>query len=224
MRHLSIFLVAFLVLIGLVAGQGSWYPQDIGIGKTIQSDAGTLYAGIPAIQLIDNPESTDDDQLLNYTGGAMNQTTNLLITSTHSYFIAQPDVARNIIVTFNASTSGSIKLTGTDISGASITENITISSASSGASTKAFLTVTRIDGDLTTGQTAKTVKVGTGNLLGLNKKLGTYDNILATFVNGVIEGTAAAATKSSTVLSTNTVDTNSAPGGYDTLVYYILQG
>ena len=226
MRKLLIFLVLFS-LVALAAGQGSYYPQQIGTGKTIKSYSGTNYLMVPAVQAIGPAESSDDDQLLNYTGGALNQTTNLIITSTgtySAYFIAQPDVARNIIVTFNASTSGSVKLTGTDVNSASITENITISSASSGASTKAFKAVTRIDADLTTGQTAKTVKVGTGNLLGLNEYLGTYDQVSDTYVNAVLESTAAAVTKNSTVLSLNTVDTASAPGGYTTLVYYMLKG
>lgn len=226
MRKLLTFLVLFS-LVALAAGQGSYYPQQIGTGKTIKSYSGTNYALVPAVQTISAAESSDDDQLLNATGGALNQTTNLIITSTgtySAYFIAQPDIPRNIIATFNASTSGSVKLTGTDISGAVITENLTISSASSGASTKAFKTVTRIDADLTTGQTAKTVKVGTGNLLGLNEYLGTYDQVSDTYVNGIIESTAAAVTKNSTVLSLNTVDTASAPGGYVTLVYYALKG
>lgn len=226
MRKLLIFLVLFS-LVALAAGQGSYYPQQIGTGKTIKSYSGTNYLMVPAVQAIGPAESSDDDQLLNATGGALNQTTNLIITSTGTYseyFIAQPDVPRNIIATWNATTSGSLKLTGTDISGAAITENLTVSSGTTAASTKAFKTVTRIDADLTTGETAKTVKVGTGNLLGLNEYLGTYDQVSDTYVNAVLESTAAAVTKSSTVLSQNTVDTASAPGGYTTLVYYMLKG
>lgn len=209
-----------LVLVGGAMAQGSYYPQQIGTGKTVKSYGGTNYAMVPALQIIPAAESSDDDQLFAATTGHCNQSTNILKTT----FLAQPDVPRNLIATYNASTSGSIKITGTDISDAAITENLTISSASSAASTKAFKTVTRIDADLTTGETNKTLKMGTGNLMGLNEKLGTYDNVVSTFVNGVIEGTAAAVTKNSTVVSLNTVDTNSAPGGYVTLVYYMLKG
>lgn len=222
MRLFSLFL-ALVLLTGAALGASA--PLNKDVTTTVKSDTGTANRlGWVAIQTISAAESSDDDQLLNYTGGALNQTTNLIITSTgtySAYFIAQPDVARNIIVTFNASTSGSVKLTGTDINGASITENITISSASSGASTKAFKTVTRIDADLTTGQTAKTVKVGTGNLLGLNSKL-SRNSVLAEFVNGVRETSAGSVTFNSTVLSLNTIDTSSAPGGYATVVYYVV--
>ena len=222
MRLFSLFL-ALVLLTGAALGASA--PLNKDVTTTVKSDTGTANRlGWVAIQTISAAESSDDDQLLNYTGGALNQTTKLIITSTgtySAYFIAQPDVARNIIVTFNASTSGSVKLTGTDINGASITENITISSASSGASTKAFKTVTRIDADLTTGQTAKTVKVGTGNLLGLNSKL-SRNSVLAEFVNGVRETSAGSVTFNSTVLSLNTIDTSSAPGGYATVVYYVV--
>lgn len=227
MRKLLTFL-ALLSLIALAVGQGSYYPQQVGTGKTVKSYGGTNYVMVPVLQIIPAAESSDDDQIFNTTGGALNTTTNLIITSSgdySGYFIAQPDVPRNIIGTVNASTNLSVKITGTDISGAVITENLTWTAATGvKASTKAFKTVTRVDATLTAGETAKTLKLGTGNLLGLNEYLGTYDQVSDTYVNGVLEGTAAAVTKNSTVLSLNTVDTASAPGGYVTLVYYTLKG
>lgn len=161
-----------------------------------------------AIQTIPAAETTDDDQLFAATTGHCNQSTNILKT----VFLAQPDVPRNIIATFNASTSGSIKITGTDISGAAITENLTISSATTGASTKAFKTVTLVNADLTTGQTNKTLKMGTGDLLGLNAKFAT-NPVLFCALNNAREATAPAVTVSSTVLAQNTIDTSTTPGG-----------
>jgi len=223
--------IAFLMLLSLVmlaAGQGSYYPQQIGSGKTIKSYGGTNYLMVQGLQIIPAAETSDDDQILNTTGGALNTTTNLIVTSSGTYskyFLAQPDVPRNIIGTVNASTYLALKLTGTDISDAVITENLTWAGASGvKASTRAFKTVTRIDATLAANQTAKTVKVGTGDLLGLNVKLGTYDQVSDTYVDGVIEATAAAVTKNSTVVSLNTVDTATAPGGRVTLVYYALRG
>jgi len=216
MKKVLTFLV-LAVIMGLAAGQGSWYPQKVG-GKPIQSDGGgTNYAFAIALQTIPVAETSDDDQLFAATTGHCNQTTNI----NKSTFLAQPDVPRNIIATFNASTSGSIKITGTDISGAAITENLTISSATTGASTKAFKTVTRINADLTTGQTNKTLKMGTGDLLGLNSKLATNTVLLAA-LNDTKEATAPAVTVNSTVLSLNTIDTNTAPGGKVTKVWYIV--
>lgn len=216
MKKVLTFLL-LAVIMGLAAGQGSWYPQAVG-GKPIQSDGGgTNYAYAIALQTIPVAETSDDDQLFAATTGHCNQTTNV----NKSTFLAQPDVPRNIIATFNASTSGSIKITGTDISGAVITENLTISSATTGASTKAFKTVTRINADLTTGETNKTLKMGTGDLLGLNSKLATNTVLLAA-LNDTKEATAPAVTVNSTVLSLNTIDTSTAPGGKVTKIWYIV--
>ena len=222
MRKLLTFLV-LLALVALAVGQGSYYPQQIGSGKTVKSYGGTNYAMVPVLQIIPAAESSDDDQIMAAHVNAFNSTTKFVLTTASSQFLAAPDVPRNIIVTMNTSTTCAMKLTGTDISGAAITENLTWT-AETGvkASTKAFKTVTRIDATTTTN-TAQ-AKIGTGNLLGLNEYLGTYDQVSDAYVNGVIESTAAAVTKSSTVLSQNTVDTASAPGGYVTLVYMALRG
>ena len=222
MRFIPIFLALFLITGAALAASA---PLNKDVNTPIKTDTGTANRlGWVSIQTIASAESSDDDQLLNTTGGALNQTTNLIVTSTgaySAYFLAQPDVPRNVIATWNATTSGSIKLTGTDIIGASITENLTVSSGTTAASTKAFKTVTRIDADLTTGQTAKTVKIGTGDLLGLNSKLATNTVLLAA-LDGTREGTAPAVTVNSTVLSLNTIDTSTAPGGKITKIWYIV--
>lgn len=222
MKKLLTLLVLFS-LVALAAGQGSYYPQQVGTGKTVKSYGGTNYAMVSVLQIIPAAESSDDDQIMAAYINAFNSTTKFVLTTASSQFLAPPDVPRNIIVTMNTSTTCAMKLTGTDISGATITENLTWTAETGAkASTKAFKTVTRIDATTTTN-TAQ-AKIGTGNLLGLNEYLGTYDQVSDTYVNGVIESTAAAVTKSSTVLSTNTVDTASAPGGYVTLVYMALRG
>lgn len=226
LRSIAIILM-LLALVGGAIAQGSYYPQQIGTGKTIKSYGGTNYAMVPALQVIAAAESSDDDQIKAAVKNEFNATTKFVLTSSGTYmngsFLAQPDVPRNIIVTMNNTATCALKITGTDISDAVITENLTWA-AETGikASTKAFKTVTRIDA--TSSVTTVQGKIGTGNLLGLNEKLGTYDQVCDTYVNGVIESTAAAVTKNSTVLSLNTVDTASAPGGYVTLVYYMLRG
>ena len=227
MRLRSIVIIMMLlVLVGGAMAQGSYYPQQIGTGKTVKSYGGTNYAMVPALQIIPAAESSDDDQIKAAAVNEFNSTTHFVLTSSgtsSSGFLAQPDVPRNIIVTMNNTATVALKITGTDISDAPITENLTWAGETGiKASTKAFKTVTRIDG--TASATTVQAKIGTGNLMGLNEKLGTYDNVVSTFVNGVIEGTAAAVTKNSTVVSLNTVDTASAPGGYVTLVYYMLKG
>ena len=89
------------------------------------------------------------------------------------------------------------------------------------ASTKAFRTVTRVDATLATGETAKTLKLGTGDLLGLNSKL-SKNTVLFDFVGSTRDTTAPTVTVNSTVLSLNTIDTYTAPGGAVTMIWYIV--
>jgi len=217
-KPLIIFVVA-MVLVGSTMAQGSWYPKRTGT-TPIASDTGSNLEGFIAIQTIPVAETSDDDQIMAAYINAFNNTTKFVLLSNSSQFLAQPDVSRNIIVTMNTSTTCALKLTGTDISGAAITENLTWT-AETGvkASTKAFKTVTRIDATTTTN-TAQ-AKIGTGDLLGLNSKLATNTVLLAA-LNDTKEATAPAVTVNSTVLSLNTIDTNTAPGGKVTKVWYIV--
>lgn len=220
-------LIIFSLIALISIASCGWYPEQIGVGKTIATDTpgATNSVGYVAVQTVAAAESSDDDQIFNTTGGKLNTTTKLIITSTGTYsgyFIAQPDVPRNIIGTVNASTNLSVKITGTDIAGAAITENLTWASATGvKASTKAFKTVTRIDATLSTGETAKTLKLGTGDLLGLNTKL-SKNTVLFDFVGSTRDTTAPAVTVNSTVLSLNTIDTYTAPGGAITKIWYAV--
>ena len=157
------------------------------------------------------PEASDDDQIKAASKNSFNSTTHFLMRSSgvgSSAFLAQPDFARNIIVTMNNTATGTLKITGTDISGAAITENLTWAGESGvKASTKAFKTTTRYDG--TFSVTTVQAKIGTGDLLGLNSTLATNTVVMAA-LNDVREATAPAVTVSATTLSLNTIDLNSA--------------
>jgi hypothetical protein len=217
MRSFLIFLVLTAV-IGMAAGD--WYPASKDAGPIKTDSKETNLIGTISIQCIGNitagtgPEPSDDDQL--FAAIPCNQTVNIRKTS----FLAQPDYPRNIIATFNASTAGSIKITGTDISGAAITENLTVSGTSA-ASTKAFKTVTRIDADLASGQTNKTLKMGTGDRLALNTKL-SRNTVIWAFLGNTRESTAPSVTTNSSVLSLNTADLSSELNSGPVWLYYIV--
>jgi hypothetical protein len=191
---------------------------------SVASSATNNGFGQIAIQSIAAAESTDTDQIKAASVNSFNSTTHFLMRSSgvgSSAFLAQPDVPRNIIATMNTSTSGSLMLTGTDISNAVITENLTWAAATGAkASTKAFKTVTQVDGTCTTN-TAQFI-LGTGDLLGLNTKLGATNTVLFCALGGTRESTAPAVTTSATVLSLNTIDTQSAPGGAVTKVWMVV--
>jgi hypothetical protein len=192
---------------------------------TTPTDSGSTVNGWGqiGIQTIAAAESTDTDQLKAAAVNEFNSTTHFVLTSSgasSSAFLAQPDVPRNIIGTMNTSTTGSLKLTGTDISGAVITENLTWAGETGAkASTKAFKTITRVDGTCTTN-TAQFL-LGTGDLLGLNIKSAT-NPVLYCALDDTREGTAPAVTVSSTVLSLNTIDTSGAPAGKVTKVWMVV--
>jgi hypothetical protein len=192
---------------------------------TTPTDSGATVNGWGqiSVQTIAVAESTDTSQIKVASKNSFNSTTHFLMRSSgvgSSFFVAQPDVCRNIIATMNRSTTGSVKLTGTDISGASITENLTWAGESGAkASAKAFKTITQVDGTCA-GATAQFL-LGTGDLLGLNEKL-TTNTVLFCALDGTREGTAPAVTVSSTVLSLNTIDTSSAPGGAVTKVWMVI--
>jgi hypothetical protein len=233
MRKIFISLLIISMLVGF--SSAALYPQKINQGTAAQTNVagatnamdlivvqkipGTLTATLRGV------ENSDDDQFFNATGGKLNTTTKLVINSTgaHSaYFRDQPDVPRNVIGTVNASTNLSVKLTGTDIANAAITENLTWASATGvKASTKAFKTVARVDATLTTGETAKTLKLGTGDLLGLNTKL-SNNTVIMDVVGTTKDTVAATVTVSATNLSLNTIDTTTAPGGYVTRVWFMV--
>ncbi len=202
------YLFIFLVLV-LMAGLSSaaWYPGS----STVK------------VQSLDAAESTDTDQVKAAHVNEFNSTTHFLMRNTgvgSSWFVAQPDVCRNIIATMNTSTSGSLKLTGTNIDGVAITENLTWS-AESGAksSTKAFETIARVDGTCTTN-TAQFI-LGTGDLLGMRATIGPTNTVFIAALGGTREATAPSVTVSSTDVSLCTIDTASAPGGSVTKFWYV---
>jgi hypothetical protein len=204
MKRFLIFLVLFS-LIGMASAD--WYPQKINAGSLLQTDTGANNGeALISVQTIGNatlgPMVITANQIKTTT--AINNVTASSITT----FTHQPDYARVLTVTANASTSGYWKFTGTDMNGAAITSYINLSSASSGTGLKAFKTIASLICKLDTGQTPKTFTVGVGGALGLNTKLTTNTLLLAS-LDGT-KDTIAASTQSATVLSLNTVTLTTA--------------
>jgi len=212
MRKLTAVLLSLLMLVaitGQVSAQGSFYPRG-----TYNSIGGMNPVGQISIDTIPAAETANATRLVN--DAYADKYHAVSITS----FLGQPDVPRNIKVTPSGSVTGSLKINGTDIAGSAISEDLSFSDASAVSTTKAYKTVTAITGAFTQ-DTNQTMDIGTGDVLGLNTLL-PYNTVLMATVNGVREGTAPAVTANSTVLALNTVDTNTAPGGHVTKVYYVV--
>lgn len=137
--------------------------------------------------------------------------------------ITNPTVPRNITATAGG-TAGDIKaiqvvVTGTDASGAVITETLpafTVDTAGTVVGSKAFATVTSIQIPAHDG-TGATTAIGTGSKLGLGWALGR-NTVLAAFLGGVKEGTAPTVATSTSAVPSNTVSLNSALNGSEVIV------
>lgn len=142
------------------------------------------------------------------------QATSDSVTTTVTSFTAQPDFARQIIITPGGTTAdvpaGAVALTGTDIRGTVITDTITFAANATAAvaSAKAFKTVTSVVFPIQDGAGA-TYDIGVNDALGLDRCMTGNEVILAT-IDGAYETTRPTVTYSSTVVSLNTIDSNTA--------------
>jgi len=164
-----------------------------GAGTSVTASATELNkAGIKAnstcrLYNLSSPALADDD---------------LIVTSTNmkvgSYTVAaQPEVPRNITVTATAGatadTLGTVTITGTNYDDEVISEVITPVAGSAVAGTKAFKSVTTVVGagwaiDAVEG-TNDTIKVGTGNELGLPLSLNSATEIMLGILGTTITAT-----------------------------------
>lgn len=141
--------------------------------------------------------------------------------------ITNPAVPRNVTATAGG-TAGDIKaiqviVAGTDYAGNAISETLpafTVNTAGSVVGSKAFKTITSITIPAHDG-TGATTEIGWGDKLGLPDKL-AHNTVLFAFLNHVKEGTAPTVAVSSSAISGNTVDLNSALDGSQVDVYYLV--
>ena len=143
-------------------------------------------------------------------------------------FTALP-CARNLTATCTAGTAGHVKavqiaVTGTDASGATLTESLpafTVDTPGTVTGVKAFKTVTQIVIPAHDGDSVST-KLGFGEKLGLAKKATVDFLALQTSLNGVAEATPATFATSTSVLASNTVDLNSSLNGTPVRATFVI--
>ena len=210
MKNASLILSTLLVLMG--ATTASYVFQSASDVPGVNNVWAT-----PGIIEIAAAETSDVDQICNDV--SLNSSTALALDPTRSQFLDQPDVPRCLLVTPSDVVTTAIKFTGTDISGATITEWANFSASSTPVTTaKAFATVTMINA--TTSGPTRTVKIGTSDKLGLNQAFAT-NPVVYCALDGIREATAPTVTVSSTVLSENTIDTSGAPAGKTTKIWVL---
>jgi hypothetical protein len=141
--------------------------------------------------------------------------------------ITNPAVPRNITATAGG-TAGDIKavqvvITGTNINDEVITETLPVFTADTAGSvvgSKAFKTVTSIAIPKHDG-TGATTSIGWGDKLGL-PYMRAHIPCIGSFLNNVLEATAAAITASATAIESNTIDLNSALNGTVVDAYLVV--
>jgi hypothetical protein len=200
----------------------SLYPFNTNVARRASTDLqGTFNTLLSPVRAsLGSPVVADVDRLLTATA------TSDSVVTTVTTFLAQPDVPRSISATPGGTTgdvpAGDITVTGTDIADAVITDVITfaVNASTIQSTAKAFKTVTSIVFPVQDGANA-TYTVGVSDKLGLPDKL-PVNSVVAAYRTGVREGTAPTVTVSSTVLSLNTVDLNSAMDGTAVMVDYLI--
>ena len=146
-------------------------------------------------------------------------------------FAAQPDVARNLVVTPGGTTADVnacvIAISGTNYLGKLITETFTFTAGQSTAVTgnKAFKTVTFVwfPAGCEQGTFAATWSVGVGEKIGLKRCMENAGGWFHSTAAGVKETTAATITASASDVSLNTADFNGTMNGSNQFIGYFVQ-
>ena len=177
----------------------SWYPHNPAAGQKIQGVAGTTpcdeaFIAHEAITAVLGSTKTVH-ATVTCSGTAADITT----------AITQPDVARNLVVTGNAGSTEKITITGTNLAGATISEDFTLSGTTPQTGAKAFKTVTNIH----TPVGSHTADIICGNVLGLINKIGGALMVKSLFNKAADAGTlvtSASALESNTYAPAGTLD------------------
>jgi hypothetical protein len=180
-----------------------WFGAHINIPKALAADADGIVAAAEA------------------TSGA--EAEDLVITE----FEAQPDWARNIVVTVSATTAadvaaGNIVVKGLNIAGKVIEENFAITADTPAVKTGilAFKEVTSVTVPVQDGDSV-TVDVGWGDKLGLPYLL-AYNTVLKTYFGGTEEATAPTVVVDAAEIEKNTIDLDSTPDGAKDIDIYLI--
>lgn len=200
------------------------YPYNPFRNQKIQNHAGvSADHEFLAHYLIPAPATVDADGIVDGAEATTGAEAEPLVITT---FLAQPDVARNITVTVAATTAGdvaagNIVVTGTDLSGAAISENfvITADTPATVTGSLAFKSVTSITVPVQDGASV-TVDAGWGKKFGLPYKLPTNSLILLKLFDGSTDSGTVTASASS--LAENVLALNGTPDGVKNVDLHII--
>lgn len=163
--------------------------------------------------LIDNAVATSENNILNDATGSIALNTSATVTT----FLAQPDFARNLVVTpmgvTNDVAAGNVVVSGFDIGGKVVTESFVFTANQTEAVTglKAFARITSILFPAEDSPFQAGWDVGVGLRFGVKGCLNSTSFIIKTFIDSASE--AIVATSSATMLSSNVFSPTNVPNG-----------
>lgn len=199
----------------------SFYPHNPLMGQLLQTDVPDVTVDESFLAHI---QFSAAQALLSVTNGVHAAVTDNSAIQTITTGFTQPVCPKNITATAGG-TAGDIKaiqvvVNGTNYLDEVITETLpifTVDTAGTVVGSKAFKTITSVVIPVHDGNGATTA-IGFGEKLGLPYKL-THNTVDKTYLNNVLEGTAATVTVSATAIESNTIDLNSALNGTVVDVY-----
>lgn len=194
------------------------YTVESGAGGLIFIEPGATYHNGLLHYLWSAPIVGDADGYLNDQATSNSATTTVLAAAMLN--LGLPDYPRNVTITPGGTTTsvpaGDVVVTGTDILGQVITENITFAANASAlvAGVKAFASLTSIVFPQQ-DDTGATYDVGFGEVLGLGRCFPASPFVIQSKHNGTLEGTAPTVVVDVDEISKNTIDFNTALNGSD---------
>jgi len=146
-------------------------------------------------------------------------------------FVAQPDVARNLVITPGGTTNDvgtcSVTVLGTNYNGQAISEAFAFAANASTATTgsKAFLTVTSVvfPANCEDSPFGATWSIGYGEKLGVKRCMDSAGHILFSTLNGAKEGTAPTMVVDADEVEKNTADFNGTMNGSNDFELFFFQ-
>lgn len=177
-------------------------------------------------QTITNPAAAGTNDVLNASAGNTSTTAATITT-----FVAQPDVARNFVITPGSTTADvaacNVVVNGTDFNGGTIAETFSFLDNASTATTgsKAFKTITSVvfPANCEDSPFGATWSVGYGEKLGLKRCMDAAGHVVFSTVGGTYESTRPTVTADSTVVSGNTADFNGTMNGSNDFEIFFFQ-
>lgn len=186
---------------------------------------------LPSQQMIEkqsivNPAAAGTADILSANAGNTSSS-----SASVSTFVAQPDVARNLVITPGGSTGDvaacTVVVNGTNFKGQSISENFAFSANASSATTgaKAFKTVSSVvfPANCEDAPYAATWSVGYGEKLGLNHCLAAAGHVVMSTVAGAFESTRPTVAVNASAIESNTADFNGTMNGSNDFEIFYFQ-